>query len=185
MAHPPLTERPRTPEDSVYSTTEAADLLGKTRQGIDRAVRRGGIPGFRDPEKPRIWVDRAWVDAHTPHDASVVARVEALEDEVHHLRATIEAPAATESLSSTQLALREEVTTLRQVNLLLLAAADARQQADDLLREALTLDDAAKAKRAEAMRVADQATALYRDALSQTQLPGSLGPDGGGRLPPY
>lgn len=165
----------------MYSTTEAAALLDKTRQGIDRAVRRGGIPGFRDPEKPRIWVDRAWVDAHAPHDLSVVARLEGLEDEIRQLRATIEAPAATEPPSSTDLALREEVTTLRQVNLLLLATADARQRADDLLREAMTLDDAAKAKRTEAMGVADQATALYRDALSQTQLPGSLGPDGHGQ----
>lgn len=168
----------------MYSTTEAADLLDKTRQGVDRAVRRGGIPGFRDPEKPRIWVDRAWVDAQSPHDPSVVSRVEALEGEVRQLRATITAPAATEPPSSTDLALREEVTTLRHVNLLLLAAAAARHRADDLLCEALTLDDAAKAKRTEAMGVADQATALYRDALSQTQLPGSLGPDGDGRLPP-
>jgi hypothetical protein len=181
-----LEERERTSDDVVLSAPTAAELMGVTRQAVDKAVREGRYPGFRDPVTLRIWADRRWVEANAPGGAHLLARVEVLENQIQAMQDAgrsqqVEGRQANPHAEPERAAIEllEENTTLKTVNLELLAAAKEQANAERLLEEATKDEEAGRRKRRRAAAAQRRAREHYIEALTHTQLPGSardLGP---------
>lgn len=163
MAASKIPQRSRTPDDDVLSTSAAAEALGQRRQAVDQAARKGNIEAFQDPSTRRIWISRNAVRERLGRGplADLEARVTALEN------ALSVGTTSTGELSN----LRAENATLRQVNVLLLAAAADHQLVDrHRQRAARKLRKALKTEQ-QANDLAQSVLRNYRDALAQTQLP--------------
>jgi hypothetical protein len=89
------------------------------------------------------------------------------QDEVAELRRRLEERDA--ELTS----VREENVTVKAQNLLVLAAAKEQAKAMDAMEEAQKYDERARRSRRKAASAARRASAMYQDAVSHGQLPGS------------
>lgn len=159
-------ERERGTSDDVVSTAVAAAWLRRSRQSVDAGVRAGRVRGFRDPVAKRVWVERAWVEEQVPADAELSRRVGALEQLLGSSGSDI--PVGTAAVE----ALAENVT-LREMNLALIAAADASDEAAELLEAAERLEEKARRKRRKAAAAQRRAQQQLRSGLSASILPGS------------
>lgn len=149
-------------------------MLRVERQAVDKALREGRIPGFRDPVTKRLWVYNSYLDevASTDKHGELEARLAALEKQVADLGEVVER--STSDVRDAEVTtLRAKVVSVTEANLKLITAAGLRDEADERLKEAAELERQANAKRVIALDAARAAERALREALSQEQLPGS------------
>lgn len=165
MTRPPahLPERPPHASERLLTTSAAAQRLALTRQAVDQGLRRGRIPGFKNIDDGRLYVDAGYVEQRELREGRLASdvndRLRHLEQQVADLRSQVQ-----DRQAGPQAAFRDALVMVLAAVDEQEAAAKAASKAEKRLRQY-------QRARAEQDRHHTTAIRLYREALQTLALP--------------